>query len=803
MRAISSSASSLRSAASPEKQRAILVPARYVRRDDDAVGGLTQMGWGGISGWKRPWAGAVAGALVLATVTLVGRLLALPLPAASFAFLSAIVLISLVAPRAVAIVFAGLAALCLNYFFADPLFTLRIGAAQDIWALAGFMLAAGVITALVRRTSTLADAQSDLAELLHLSRHPVLVRDRGDHITFWNSGAEELYGWSAGEAVGRRVHDLLKTKFPQPLEDIGRELEETGRWQGELVHAARNGRLVTVHSRWSVRRGVGGQADAILEANDDITETRAAERLFKASQSVSLAAAQALTQTGSIAWNTVTGELQWSEETYRICGIDRTAPLTGQVIQSIVHPDDAAGYQAAVQSAIRDKSRFDRIVRIVRPDGEERVLHMVGRFLEEKPEQFVGALSDITQRRKDEEALRNSEFHYRNMFAAMAASFWELDFSGVTPILKDLFKQGVKDLEGHLADNPDIVRQMMRATRVIDVNDQTIALFGRGDKAEMLDNVEPYWADASLQVYARSVVASIGKARGFSAETRFRRLDGTEFDGLFTVSFPPQGVAASKFLIAVIDISERVNAQGALRRLQGDFAHAARLSTLGELAASIAHEVNQPLGAITTNASASLRWLDRPEPNLEEVKILAARIAADARRAADIITRIRGMATRQAAESLPLSMTSVIEEATAFLRHDMQAQGVSVRLQLPPDLPPVLGDRTQLQQVVVNLAMNAAQALASLPPAQRHVVIGAHLEGDHVAVTVDDEGPGIAAEHFDRLFQSFFTTKENGMGIGLPICRTIVEAHGGQLRAENRTAGGARFSFSIPAHRSS
>jgi signal transduction histidine kinase len=423
---------------------------------------------------------------------------------------------------------------------------------------------------------------------------------------------------------------------------------------------------------------------------------------------------------------------------------------------------------------------------------------MVGRFLEEKPEQFVGALSDITQRRKDEEALRISEFHYRNMFAAMAASFWELDFSGVTPILKDLRKRGIKDLAGHFAANPDVVREMTRATRVIDVNDQTVALFGRGDKAEMLGNVEPYWTDVSLQVYARSVVASVSRVPGFSAETRFRRLDGTEFDGLFTVSFPPEGVATSKFLIAVIDISERVNAQDALRRLQAEFAHAARLSTLGELAASIAHEVNQPLAAIATNASAGLRWLDRPQPNLEEVKTLATRIAADARRAADIIARIRGMATRQTTESLPLSLTSVIEEAVAFLRHDMQAQGVSLRLQMAPDLPSVLGDRTQLQQVVVNLTMNAAQAMANLPPALRRVVIGAQLEDGQVAVTVDDEGPGIAEEHFDRLFQSFFTTKENGMGIGLPICRTIVEAHGGQLRAENRTGSGARFSFTLP-----
>ncbi|RYG29797.1 MAG: GHKL domain-containing protein [Burkholderiales bacterium] len=255
---------------------------------------------------------------------------------------------------------------------------------------------------------------------------------------------------------------------------------------------------------------------------------------------------------------------------------------------------------------------------------------------------------------------------------------------------------------------------------------------------------------------------------------------------------------SSKFLIGVIDISERVNAQEALRKLQSEMAHAARLSTLGELAASIAHEVNQPLAAIATNASAGLRWLDRPEPNLEEVRALATRIAADTRRAADIISRIRGMATQRATESVPLSLKAVIEEAVAFLRHEMQAQGVALALDLPPDLPQIRGDKIQLQQVVVNLVINAAQAMAKLPAAERRVLMSARHESDKLIVDVLDRGPGIPAEHFDRLFQSFFTTKDNGMGIGLPICRSIVETHGGQIEAANRADGGARFSFSVP-----
>jgi PAS domain S-box-containing protein len=542
-------------------------------------------------------------------------------------------------------------------------------------------------------------------------------------------------------------------------------------------------------------KGFGGLLRLLGNRNG---EAGASKSLKAATDAVYLAEIQNLTQTGSIAWNFANGSVHWSAETYRICGVDPETVLSRELILKLVHPDDARAFGDAVDAAIKGRARFDHELRIVRPNGDVRTIHMVGRFLAEKPEQFVGAMTDVTERRLEEEARRTSDFHYRNMFVALAAAFWELDFSGVTPILRNLRQQGIKDLSRYFADNPEVVREMMRATRVIDVNDQAVSLFGRGIKDELLTSVEPFWADSSLQVYAASVIASMRRAPGFSAETRLRRIDGTEFDGLFTVSFPPEGVATSKFLIAVIDISERVNAQAALRNLQAELAHAARLSTLGELAASIAHEVNQPLAAITTNASASVRWLDRPQPNLEEVKTLAARIAADARRAADIISRIRDMATRRTTETAPISVASVIEEAAAFLRHDMQAQRVSLQLDLAPDLPVVIGDRTQLQQVVVNLAMNAAQAMVHVPAGQRRIIIGAQHSEGAIVVTIDDDGPGIAREHLDHLFQSFFTTKENGMGIGLPICRTIVEAHGGQIRVENRAAGGARVTVSLP-----
>lgn len=399
-----------------------------------------------------------------------------------------------------------------------------------------------------------------------------------------------------------------------------------------------------------------------------------------------------------------------------------------------------------------------------------------------------------------EEALRESEYRYRNLFQAMAASFWELDFSGVGAMLRQARAEGVKDYAAHFAANPAFVREMMRATRVLDVNDQTVALFGRGNKAELLTSLDTFWPEVSNHVYAASVLAAVSGKPSYATECKLRTLEDREFDALFTACFAPEAVANGKLLIGVIDISERVRAEDMLRRVQSEFAHAARVSMLGELTASIAHEVNQPLAAIATNASAGLRWLDRPEPDMAEVKALAERIVADARRAADIIARVRDMAAHRAPERAALSINGVIEEACVFLRHEMQAQQVDVRLDLARDLPSVLGDRTQLQQVVVNLAVNAAQAMAHSRPPHR-ITIRSAFDGDAVQVIVEDTGPGITLEHAARLFDSFFTTKDTGMGMGLPICRSILEAHGGAISAANCEGGGAAFVFTLPVAR--
>jgi signal transduction histidine kinase len=257
-----------------------------------------------------------------------------------------------------------------------------------------------------------------------------------------------------------------------------------------------------------------------------------------------------------------------------------------------------------------------------------------------------------------------------------------------------------------------------------------------------------------------------------------------------------------EYIGAAQDVTRRRLSEEALAKARSELAHVARVTSLGVLTASIGHEVNQPLAAIVTNGETSLRWLARPEPDVERARELTRRVVADARRASEIIDRIRAMATGRAPQQTLLSLDDIVEESMVFLRHEFQLRSTSVSLDLAPALPQVVGDRTQLQQVVVNLAINAIQAMAQCGSARRSIFVRTMpSDAESVCCTVEDSGPGIDPMHLPRLFDTFFTTKDTGMGMGLAVSRSIIEAHGGRIRADNDSAlGGARFSFALPCH---
>jgi len=222
---------------------------------------------------------------------------------------------------------------------------------------------------------------------------------------------------------------------------------------------------------------------------------------------------------------------------------------------------------------------------------------------------------------------------------------------------------------------------------------------------------------------------------------------------------------------------------------------------LGELTASIAHEVNQPLAAVVANAEACLRWLDRGTPDLDEARRSVERIVKDAKRAAEVIRRVRALLNKADTQKAPLNINDVVKEVIALVQRELLSHRVSPRMELAPALPVVLADRVQLQQVIINLVMNGIEAMQPVTDRPRELVIRSHQDEAHqVLVTVKDCGVGISAENADRLFNAFFTTKSSGMGMGLSICRSIMEAHGGRLWATANVPHGATFQLTLPVN---
>ncbi len=261
----------------------------------------------------------------------------------------------------------------------------------------------------------------------------------------------------------------------------------------------------------------------------------------------------------------------------------------------------------------------------------------------------------------------------------------------------------------------------------------------------------------------------------------------------------PDSERVEAALVIGRDITEYVEAEEALQKAQAELAHVTRVTTLGELAASIAHEVNQPLAAIVADADASLNWLAAPRPDLERVREALEAIAMDGHRAAEVIQRIRQLATKSAPRKDLVDVNDVVRDVLPLARAELRHHDVSLVLQLAPELPAVLGDRVQLLQVSLNLVMNAIQAMAPVTGRPRELTIRSEMhDRDRVRLTVQDTGVGIAAKHRDELFSAFFTTKPGGMGMGLSISRSIVEAHGGQLWTTPNEPHGAIFHFSLP-----
>ena len=456
-------------------------------------------------------------------------------------------------------------------------------------------------------------------------------------------GAAQL-GYLVSEMLGQSV---LKVFFEEDRgrvqENVAVCLQNIGQTHGwEIRKIRKDGSALWVRENAKAVRRLDNRL-VVLIACEDISERKEAENALRQSERY-LAEAQRLSHTGSFGWRIATGEIIWSEETFRIFGYDKASAVTIDMVVQRIHPDDRSLARQTIDRASRDGQDFEHGYRLLMPDGSVKYVHATARAVPDNPGgiEFVGAVTDVTARKRAEEKLHE--------------------------------------------------------------------------------------------------------------------------------------------------------AQAAL-------AHVTRVTALGELAASIAHDVNQPLAAVVANAAACLRWLDREPPDLEEARGTMESIIKEGNRAGEVTQRVRAFVNKTTDQRIPLHINDVVNEVVTLVQHELFSHRISLRVELTPVLGIVLADRIQLQQVILNLVINAIEAMQAVTDRPRELLIRTQQDEAHqIRVTVRDCGVGLAAGNTDRLFNAFFTTKAGGMGMGLSICRSIVDAHGGRLSASGNSGPGATFQLTLPLH---
>jgi PAS domain S-box-containing protein len=519
-----------------------------------------------------------------------------------------------------------------------------------------------------------------------------------------------------------------------------------------------------------VAHAVNDETDSMefLGAVTDITERKRAEEALRRSESY-LLEGQRLAKTGSFGWEVSTRTpVYLSEEAYRIFGFDPDKGIpTWEDRRQRVHPEDQARWQEKVDRAIAEKSGYELDYRIIRPSGIVNHLHVVAHpVLDELGDvvEFTGTVIDITEQWKAQEALRESEHHLRLLIEAIPALIW---------------------------------CAMPGEGKVVYANQRFCRYSGR-TLDELLESkwitlIHPDDAETTRLSWQHALATG----EPHEIKHRIRRADG-EYRWFQTLAEPlrDREDRITQWYGLNIDIDDSRKMAEALRGMQTRLSRAAQIATVAELSASIAHEINQPLAAVVANGDACDSWLSTDPPNLERARLAVQRIIRDGNAAAEVIQRIRALFKQEAPNKVGLDMNEVIEEVLRLVANEFQRRKIEIKTELSPNLPKASADLVQMQQLMMNLVNNAVEAMDGVSSFPKSLVLRTRRNGDNILIEVCDYGIGV--EDIERVFDPFFTTKEKGMGMGLSICRSIIEAHKGSLWATRNRSQGTTFSFTLP-----
>ena len=399
------------------------------------------------------------------------------------------------------------------------------------------------------------------------------------------------------------------------------------------------------------------------------------------------------------------------------------------------------------------------------------------------------------QIRMSDARLRSSEERYRNIFQSSSVAVWEQDYRLAAEACQPILVHGLPKLREYLTKNEAFLRRCLLSLKTIDANDAARFLIGDLSGAGAPASWNAARMPDSLTAFREILLAYLDGQKTFSVESTIRATDGSRRNLIVTATF--SGDRSRPVLISALDVTGQIAAEQALQQSAAELTRVSRIATLGALTASIGHEINQPLAAVVTNGEAALRWLGRDEPDLGEVKSCIMDTVQEGRRAADIIQRLRSLAVKGEHTQGPVNLNDIVAQVHAMVRRDLVDHDIATTLELTSELPSVSGDHVQLQQVTMNLVNNAVQAMKTSATKQLRLQTVFEPQGS-IRVTVGDSGTGISEENMKRLFGPFFTTKSQGMGIGLSISRSIIDNHRGRIWAERNPNGGTSFHFMIP-----